>query len=382
MKISFPFAILKMLAIELPQLEFRLSQLQIANQDLKINNQLLRRRQPHAQQSSTDLPFESTQANSSNDDLSYEFIGPHLTHELKQQHQANKQAAFFNFELLKYEFKYATTSSQPPPLVLNAAWSCANPSDHMFELTLDYSFNFRKNLSQANFMVILPLTVVWSDQMCKISLVKSELSQNTTPMTQENENKLQVLWQIGSINSSSRITARFQLTAPGGEKPSSTSTITSTSYEQFYQPVYAKFHIDNETLSQVKLQLLSPNYKLSLLREKVETGKYFCNYDPQQQQQQHVISSPSSSTSTIKPAVVTTPTSSQVLESQKVVQQNGCDGSSGATTPTSSIANTSPPLTTSQSSSNLSTTGTAKKTPAAGSLSTHIGSTVDVLLNY
>lgn len=43
MKISFPFAILKMLAIELPQLEFKLSNLHIANQDLKVNGQLLTR---------------------------------------------------------------------------------------------------------------------------------------------------------------------------------------------------------------------------------------------------------------------------------------------------------------------------------------------------
>lgn len=174
MKISFPFAILKILAIELPQLEFRLSQLQIANQDLKINNQLLQRR-----------ALEPDLTASTGDDLSFEFIAGQLTQELKQQHQQNKQAAFFNFELLKYEFKYMIA----PPLVLNAAWTCSQPSEHAFELSLDYVYNFRKNLSQAHFMVILPLTVVWGDQVCKLGLLKSE---PTTNMVQENENKLQV----------------------------------------------------------------------------------------------------------------------------------------------------------------------------------------------
>ena len=75
MKISFPFAILKLLAIELPQLEFRLSNLQIANQDLKINNQLI---------SNTSLLDE---------DLKFKFINPNLVRELRQQHEQNKQAA-------------------------------------------------------------------------------------------------------------------------------------------------------------------------------------------------------------------------------------------------------------------------------------------------
>lgn len=190
MKISFPFAILKMLAIELPQLEFALSQLQIANQDLKINSQLLQRRRAQSVEPSQQQQADPFGGGSGTEDhLSFEFIGPHLTHELKQQHQANKQAAFFNFELLKYEFKYTTV----PPLVLNATWACPQPDEHTFELTLDYVYNFRKNLAQANFMVILPLTVVWADQMCKISLVKSEPN---TALTQENENKLQVQFHV------------------------------------------------------------------------------------------------------------------------------------------------------------------------------------------
>lgn len=49
--------------------------------------------------------------------------------------------------------------------------------------------------------------------------------------------------------------------------------------EKYYQPVYAKFHVDNETLSQVKFEILSNNYKLSLLKERFESGKYFCNND-------------------------------------------------------------------------------------------------------
>ena len=114
MKISFPFAILKILAIELPQLEFRLSQLNIANQDLKINNQLLNR--ILTSPNSTDLvggtiPMSSSPDSSSvhqqqksqlsaiasvvsPDDLTFQFIGTQLTHELKQQHQQKQTGSF------------------------------------------------------------------------------------------------------------------------------------------------------------------------------------------------------------------------------------------------------------------------------------------------
>lgn len=246
MKISFPFAILKLIAIELPQLEFRLSQLQIANQDLKINNQLLNR-----SGGSTGGDFEN---------LTFQFINANLIGELKQQHQQNKLAAFFNFELLKYEFKYG--ASTPPPLVINANWS-SNPAEpNTFELNFDYLFNFRKQLAQVNFMVILPPGVDDNGQPVRASLVSSEPS----ALTQENDNKLQVLWQTPMINANGRMRAKFSLASP------------TSSLEQFYQPIYTKFHIDNETLSQVKFQILSPNYKLSLLKEKIETGRFFFSF--------------------------------------------------------------------------------------------------------
>jgi hypothetical protein len=138
---------------------------------------------PTSSSSPTNSTSSSTSQQSIADDLAFQFIGTQLVHELKQQHQQNKQAAFFNFELLKYEFKYTT----PIPIVLNANWTC-EPSECSFELGFDYVFNFRKHLSQANFMVILPLTVTWADQPCKIVLTRSE----PIALTQENDNKLQV----------------------------------------------------------------------------------------------------------------------------------------------------------------------------------------------
>lgn len=98
-----------------------------------------------------------------------------------------------------------------------------------------------------------------------------------------------------------------------------------TKLEKFFQPVYVKFHVDNETLSKVKFDILSSNYKLSLLKERIESGKYFCNNDQSN-------------------TMNTTPLNT---EQQQQQQQQGV----------------------------------VKKNPAAGSLSTSIGSTVDVLLN-
>ena len=282
MKISFPFAILKLLAIELPQLEFRLSNLQIANQDLKINNQLL------------------TNVSLIDEDLKFKFQNASLVKELKQQHQQNKQAAFFNFELLKYELKYV----QAAPLILSAHWA-HNNDESSVELNLDYAFSFRKHLSQVNFMIVMP-----TNAASKVCLVKSE----PNALVQETENKLQVLWQIPTLNANGSVKAKFSIADVS--KP--------LNLEQFYQPVYAKFHVDNETLSQVKFEITSPNYKLSFLKSKIETGKYFCNHDQSQQSQQSQ-SPQSQSQSSLMPQ---------------------------------------------------------KKPPFAGNLSTSIGSTVDVLLNY
>ncbi len=209
MKISFPFAILKLLALELPQLEFKLGNLHIANQDLKVNNQLLNRTTLDSNNqsfvsaaSSASSPVPSP-LNSSTDSLGaqaeslqFQFVTPNLIAELRQQHQQNKQAAFFNFELLKYEFKYSKT-----PLVLNAQWtSCAE--ENTIELSLNYVFSFRKNLSQVNFMIVMPLSRPSKE---KITLVRSE----PNSLVQETENKMQVLWQVPSISSNGKITAKF-----------------------------------------------------------------------------------------------------------------------------------------------------------------------------
>ncbi len=209
MKISFPFAILKLLALELPQLEFKLGNLHIANQDLKVNSQLLNRTTLDSNNqsfvsaaSSASSPVPSP-LNSSTDSLGaqaeslqFQFVTPNLIAELRQQHQQNKQAAFFNFELLKYEFKYSKT-----PLVLNAQWTSC-PEENTIELCLNYVFSFRKNLSQVNFMIVMPLSKPSKE---KITLVRSE--PNT--LVQETENKMQVLWQVPSISSNGKITAKF-----------------------------------------------------------------------------------------------------------------------------------------------------------------------------
>jgi hypothetical protein len=99
--------------------------------------------------------------------------------------------------------------------------------------------------------------------------------------------------------------------------------------EKYFQPVYVKFHVDNETLSKVKFDILSSNYKLSLLKERIESGKYFCNND----------------------------------------QSNTMNNTNSNSYNNSAIADLQVP------------SSADKKNPMAGSLSTSIGSTVDVLLN-
>ncbi len=345
MKVSFPFAILKLLAIELPVLEFRLNNLQIANQDLKVNNQLLTLGAP-SQQSSFEMFANSsigsnTSMNASANSLDFKFIMANLTSELKQQHQQNKLAAFFNFELLKYEFKYTNT-----PLTLEAKWS-SNPSENTVELNMNYLFNFRKHLSQVNFMLVLPVS-----NQYKVQLVSSE----PKVLVQEADSKLQVLWQLATVNKSGNITAKFSVQ----HKSPLEQNQPSINLEQFYQPVYAKFHVDNETLSQVKFDILSPNYKLSLLKEKIESGKYFCNYDQQQQQSQ------------------------QAPQLQAKIPGNdlNTEANKSASEQKESLSTPNGPSNTSEPNTSIESNQSQKNPRFAGTMSHQIGSTVDVLLNY
>jgi hypothetical protein len=255
MKISFPFAILKLLAIELPKLEFRLSRLQIANQDLKINSQLLTRPSDGLSESLIDI--HSSPSGDASSSLEFGFNNANLIGELKQQHAQNKLAAFFNFELLKYEFKYTSPTA---PLTLNAQWS-ANKLEQTIELNLEYVHSFRKQLSQVNFMIVIPP----SSSHAKLSLAQSEPS----ALVQESDNKLQILWQMPVLNASGKLYAKFKV-AQQQETLIETSPSLSANnlnLESFYQPVYVKFHVDNETLSQVKFDILSSNYKLSFLKQ-------------------------------------------------------------------------------------------------------------------
>ena len=89
----------------------------------------------------------------------------------------------------------------------------------------------------------------------KVQLVSSE----PKVLVQEADGKLQVLWQLATVNKSGNITAKFSVQHKNIMEPNQAQPIN---LEQFYQPVYAKFHVDNETLSQVKFDILSPNYKL------------------------------------------------------------------------------------------------------------------------
>lgn len=333
MKISFPYAVLKLLSQSdslLPQLKFKLANLHVANQDLKVNQQLVTR------------ATESEESLASNNSYDFEFITPNLCAELRQQHQQNKQAAFFNFELLKYEFKYGSGLQQHslPPLVLNAHWS-NDLNASTVSLVLDYSFNYKKQLSQVNFMLIMPL----NQSRYKISVIKPENVSASViiPQVQTTEDKMQILWQLASLNTNGQIQIQFRVEQLDGHKES----LTEQFMEQFYQPIYVKFHIDQVTLSQVKFSITSgSSYKLSLLKEKVETGKYFCSSEPQQPQAQI----------------------QQYQQSKNILMQKSVNSATQSTTENGTNAEGT-------------TTTSGKRENLTGSLSTSIGSSVDLLLH-
>jgi hypothetical protein len=246
MKISFPLAILKFIAInDLPNLEFQLKNLNLQPNDdaLAYNKQLLNGNPNSLHQ--------------------YLFDAVNLAKELKDQHKSNKQAAFFNFELLKYEFKYA----DEPPLFLNSKWSYTKTTNTQIELNfhLECTMNYKKSLlSNVNFMLSLMQQTA-----------KFKLSVNTSDpkaQIQINDDKVQALWQFSNFNKSNLLNLKLTLNIIDP------NAITAHDAINFVcdQPLYVKFHVDNQTLSGIKAELLSSNYKLSLTKERIESGKYFC----------------------------------------------------------------------------------------------------------
>lgn len=229
MKISFPSSILKYLNTGLPQFEFQLDNFLIDKEELKVNTNLLSR---------------------VDQDFKFKFTTDNLILELKKEYEQNKAAVFYNFDLLKYELSYSRV-----PLILNAIWT-HNPIDNTIELNLDYKFDFYRNLTQVNFMVVMP-----SDQ---IALIESE----PNALVKETNNKLEIVWQLPEINANGNIIAKFSF---------KDKLLNGNSLEDFNQPIYAKFNIENDTLSQVKLKMLSKNYKLSFFKENIVAGKYFCS---------------------------------------------------------------------------------------------------------
>jgi hypothetical protein len=301
MKISFPSSILKLLPTygnELPQFEFRLNNLKIANQDLKLNHKLL------VLNKST-----TVEATMSNDSFDFQFIIPNLVRELKDQHEQNNRAAFFNFELLKYEFNY----TQMPPLTMNSHWK-SNSIDRTIELNLVYLKNFRKNLLQVNFMIIMPMKM--EDDNSNVYKITPSKYEPNALVQETKDGKIQILWRFPSINSNGELKIKFTI---ANESSPSDSPIDIKILEKFYQQVYAKFNMDSDTLSELKFNILSTNYRLSLLKETITSGKYFATYEDtslqQQHQQQQMMNKDVSSTSMSL-------TSTSMSTDQNIIKQN------------------------------------------------------------
>ncbi len=246
MKISFPLAILKFMTInDLPNLEFELKSLNLQSHDdaLAYNKQL--------------LISDATKPQC------YQFNVVNLVKELKEQYQSNKHAAFFNFELLKYDFK----CMDEPPMFLNSNWSYTHVNNAQVELNfnLEFIMNYKQShLSNVNFMLSL------IQQAGKYNL--SVNTSDPKAQIQITDEKFQVLWQFLNLNKSDQLNLKIFLNIVNP------NAITVDEAIKFVceQPLYVKFHIDNQTLSGVKLDVLSSSYKLSLVKKRIESGKYFC----------------------------------------------------------------------------------------------------------
>ncbi|XP_028403535.1 F-BAR domain only protein 2-like isoform X2 [Dendronephthya gigantea] len=180
----------------------------------------------------------------------FKFKMPALTAHLKKLAEQG-QAPYYNIDILKYQVQHNIPLL---PLALSCYWKCEEKTT---DVRLDYQYS-PSCLSVAsplhNVSVVVPVNG-------GVEIMQSK------PMAKWSKEHNKALWQIQELSNNSEgqgsnsLRARFDLK----DGPSTAQTIA------------VQFQCNGSTLSKIDFQLNTDNYKLSLVKRKIVTGKYMAD---------------------------------------------------------------------------------------------------------
>lgn len=183
---------------------------------------------------------------SGGDGVSYDFNMASLADHLKKQSEQGS-STYYNIDIIKYEVK--TNGFSTTPLQLCSYWKCDKEAT---DLRVDYRYNpacMSSPCSIYNVSVLVPVNG-------EVTIMQSKPSATWSAEHQR------ALWKLQEVSSSTEsqgsLRARFDLS----QGPSTPSRIA------------VQFACNGATISRLNFELKSQEYKLSLVKKRVSTGKY------------------------------------------------------------------------------------------------------------
>ncbi|XP_012945405.1 F-BAR domain only protein 2 [Aplysia californica] len=200
--------------------------------------------------------LSKNEAQSTSDVHTYEFNMSNLVDHLKQQGDQNKAASYFNIDILKYQVK-SQPGVESTPLPLVVYWKC---EDNATDFRLDYRYNpsaMSAPVTLKNVNVAVPVD-------------GGVTKMQSLPNGQWDANLNRVTWKLNDISDVSEqesqgcIRAKFEL-SNGPSKPVTTAL---------------QFAAEGAVLSGADFELVGPGYRISLMKKRFATGKYFVDPEP------------------------------------------------------------------------------------------------------
>ncbi|XP_072924614.1 F-BAR domain only protein 2-like isoform X2 [Hemitrygon akajei] len=173
---------------------------------------------------------------------------PALTVQLQKQASENPNASYYNISLLKYQVSAADCPAVP--LRVAARWKCEPART---EVVMDYEYAGESTaLGLSNLHALMPLEGT-------IRNIQSH------PPAAWNSKQKRLRWKLPDINALSETEGKGSLCASwevsdGPNKPS---------------PLALQFTSEGSTMSGADIRLVGNGYRLSLVKKKLVTGKYF-----------------------------------------------------------------------------------------------------------
>ncbi|CAL1539939.1 unnamed protein product [Lymnaea stagnalis] len=186
----------------------------------------------------------------------YEFNMSNLVDHLRQQGEQNKAASYFNIDILKYQVK-ALPGVESTPLPLVVYWKCDDAST---DFRLDYRYN-PSAMSSAVTLKNVNVAVPVDGDVLKMQSIPTG---NWDATAKRATWKLNDISEVSEQESQGCIRAKFEL-SKGPTKPVTTAM---------------QFAAEGATLSGAEFELSGTGYRISLMKKRFCTGKYFVDPEP------------------------------------------------------------------------------------------------------